>query len=86
MDYKILATIIANRLSSIIGSCVDSIKLDSKGRYLKNIRKVINFVNKAQTEITSPVLLFLNAEKAFKHIEWQYLHNWLKSLGLENSL
>lgn len=42
-------------------------------RYLKNnIRKVLNIISKAQTEEDPTVLLFLDAEKAFNQIEWQY--------------
>lgn len=54
-----------------------------KGRYLKNnIRRVINIVNKAQSEDTPRVLLFLDAEKAFDLIEWQYLQRVVEKLGI----
>lgn len=61
-----LAIMLANRLSYIIGKYVagDQTRF-IRGRYLKeNIRKVRNIINKAPR-----VLLFLDAKKAFEMIE-----------------
>lgn len=46
-----------------------------KGRYIKeNKGKVMNIVNKAQSEEKPRILLFLDAEKAYDMIKWQYIH------------
>lgn len=74
-DYKILATILANGINTIIGICVHKDQTGFiRGRFLKsNVRKVLNIINKTQIENNQRVLLFLDAEKAFVQIEWQYM-------------
>lgn len=100
LDYKILATILATRLSKCIGLCIDDDQTGFiQGRYLKhNIRKVMNMVFMAQQDKTPRVLLSLDAEKAFDSIEWQHLQcvadkfklrifflNWLQILYKDQS-
>lgn len=83
-DYKILATILANRISKIIGVCVHKDQTCFiHGRYLKSkVHKVLNIINKAQTETVQRILLFLYAEKAFNRIEWQYIVGIAKIFNL----
>lgn len=74
-DYKILATTLATRLSSIMEFCIHKYQTGFiQGRYLKNnVQRVMNIMSKVQLDKVPRVLLFLDAEKAFDHIEWPYL-------------
>lgn len=42
----------------------------------------MTIISKAQSEEVPRVLLFLDAEKAFEHIEWPYLHIVSEKFGL----
>lgn len=80
--YKILASLLASRLSRIIGVYVH---LDQTGyipgKYLKdNIMKVSKIINVAQKRKT-PVAVFLNAKKVFDRLEWKFSHLILKRFG-----
>lgn len=83
-NYKLLATILANRLTEIIEICVHKDQSGFiHGRYLKtNVRKVLNIVNKAQTENIQWVLLFLDTEKAFDWIEKEHMFSIAKKFNL----
>lgn len=84
VDYKILATTLANGIDKIIWICVHK---DQTGfiqrRHLKNnVRKVWNIINKAQTKTVEQMLLFLDSEKFFDRIEWQYTLGVAKKFNL----
>lgn len=81
-DYKILISILTERLNQIISNDDDKTGF-IRDRYLKdNIRKVINIIDKAQNEVSPLAFLFLDAEKAFNRIEWQYLKYVVNRFGL----
>lgn len=73
VDYNILTTILAGRLSQLIGGYIGQDQTGFlPGRYLKDdIRKVLNVVNKAQQRTVPTKLLYLDAEKAFDKIQWE---------------
>lgn len=82
-DYKSLTTLLANRLNSIIGGYVNHNQMGFIwGRFLKDdVKKVMNIVYWAQADSIPRVLLFLDAEKSFDMIEWQYSHYAVKQFG-----
>lgn len=84
MDYKILTTILADRLNRVIGNyVVDDQTGFIRGRYLKeNIRREMNIVDMAQRNKKSRVLLFWDAEKAFDITEWIYLNHMINRFGI----
>lgn len=87
-DNKILATMLATRLSNVMDLCIHTDQMEFiQGRYLKNnIWRVMNVISKAQLDNFPRVLLFLDVEKAFDSIEWPYLLIISESFGIGHFL
>lgn len=73
-DYKILMTIMANRLNRVLDSYIHMDQSGFiKGCYMKDkIRQLLNMIDGVR-ENGEPVLFyFLDAEKAFDRVEWLF--------------
>lgn len=83
-DYKILTTVLANRLNKLIGDYIHQNQTRFiRGRFWKdNVKKVLDIAYRAELINTPRALLFLYKEKAFNMIEWQYIHYIIREFGL----
>uniref|UniRef100_A0A670HPA6 Reverse transcriptase domain-containing protein n=1 Tax=Podarcis muralis TaxID=64176 RepID=A0A670HPA6_PODMU len=83
IDYKIFAGILARRLKSIL---VESIHKDQAGflpgRQMKdNLRNIINIIEYlTERSDKQGVLLFVDAEKAFDNVSWEFMLKYLESM------
>jgi exonuclease III len=82
-DYKILTKIMANRLKKILPTIINP---DQTGFVLnrqigENIRIVYDVMNYCNSNNIEGVMAFLDFEKAFDSISWEYLIHVLKSFG-----
>lgn len=83
-DYKILASMLANRLSGIIGEYVTQDQTGFiPGRYLKEyIITVINITTRAQMRSVPTILFYLDAEKVFDQLDWKYSQFVIQKFGI----
>uniref|UniRef100_A0A670HV34 Reverse transcriptase domain-containing protein n=1 Tax=Podarcis muralis TaxID=64176 RepID=A0A670HV34_PODMU len=85
-DYKIFAEVMANRLKKCL---VNIIHKDQAGflpnRFLKdNIRHTVNLIEYLEDKNEIPVaLIFIDAEKAFDNVSWEFLLKSMEKVGLE---
>ncbi len=86
-DYKILAFVLANRLHKVLKKLISPEQVAYiKGRYIgQNIRLVLDIIKKAKDENKEAILLFLDYEKAFDSIEWDFIHLCLKKMGFKEN-
>lgn len=86
VDYKILAKVLALRLQHVFPGIITS---DQTGfmfgrQSFHNTRRLLNILNMPSS--TSPELVVtLNAEKAFDHVEWEFLFDVMNRFGLGES-
>lgn len=80
-DYKIFTSIMANRMQEYMEEFIHK---DQNGfmpkRYIRdNIRTIINIIEYYEKYSDKPVaLLFLDAQKAFDNVNWQFMREQLK--------
>uniref|UniRef100_A0A670K6D8 Reverse transcriptase domain-containing protein n=1 Tax=Podarcis muralis TaxID=64176 RepID=A0A670K6D8_PODMU len=85
-DCKIFAEIMANRLNKYLKN---SIHTDQAGflpnRQLKdNVRHIINIIKYLEKKNEIPVvLIFIDAEKAFDNVSWQFLLKCMETARIE---
>ena len=74
-DYKIVAHILANRIKPVLpGIISESQSGYIKGRYIgENIRLVQDVIQYAKKFKKQGILLFLDFQKAFDSIEWEFM-------------
>ena len=82
-DYKILAFVLANRLNKVIAHIVSSDQTGYiKGRFIgTNIRLINDIIEHADRLNLGGAILFLDFEKAFDSLEWDFM---LKTLSYFN--
>ena len=82
-DYKLLTHILATRLQIVLPSIISK---DQSG-YLKNrfiginIRSIIDIISSIEENDESALLAFLDFEKAFDKINWNFMKSCLKQFG-----
>ncbi len=82
-DQKILAKVISNRLSTVIGNIIDK---DQTGfiphcHSSENLRKLVNIQHPVYDSGSPTIAPSLDAAKAFDCVEWEYLFETLRRFG-----
>ena len=79
-DYKILAKLLANRLHKTLPTIISEDQSGYiKGRYIgENIRTIVDLIDITKHKINPGVILFLDFEKAFDSVSWDFLFKVLK--------
>ena len=74
-DYKIIAFIFAKRLQTILSKVINKNQTAYvKGRYIgENARLILDIFDYCNTNNKAGILLFLDFEKAFDSVEWNFL-------------
>ena len=86
-DYKIIAFIFANRLQRVVDRLIGNEQSAyTKGRYIgKNARIILDIFDHCTDNNSKGVLLFLDFEKAFDSVEWNFLFNVLQKFNFGES-
>lgn len=82
-DYKILATILANRLNIVLSAYIHPDQAGFiKKRQLKNCtRRLCNIMDYLQTQKIPAPVYFCDAEKAFDRVNWGFLKKVMRKMG-----
>ena len=86
-DYKLISHIFANRLQKILNKIIHTDQNGYvKGRFIGlNIRTILDIIEISQDENTSNLITFIDYEKAFDNIEWNFLKKALKAFGFNDT-
>ncbi len=86
VDYKILAYVLASRLQKVLNKLISPEQAAYvKDRYIgQNIRLLLDVIEYANKYNKSGVLLFLDFEKAFDSLNWDFIHLCLKKMGFKS--
>ena len=85
-DYKILTKSIANRLKTVLPDLISHEQTGYlKGRYIgENVRLILDLINFCEKNVVPGALLFLDFEKAFDCLDWEFLNNTLTFFNFGN--
>ena len=86
VDYKIFAFSLANRLHEVLDKLI-SVEQTAyvKKRFIgQNIRQMEDIIEYTSRMNIPGVILFLDFQKAFDSLEWNFLHKVLKKFGFKN--
>jgi hypothetical protein len=86
IDYKILASTIANRLQKVIHKIISPEQTAYiKNRYMgENIRLLLDIMDYTKTNNEAGILLFLDFQKAFDSLDWNFIEKCLKRFGFKD--
>ena len=78
-DYKIFAQMFAIRLQEVLPEIISEYQNGYiKGRFIGyNIRTIIDIINNAEINKKDCLLIFLDFEKAFDQLEWEFIEKTL---------
>ena len=82
-DYKILTKLLSIRLQKVISNLVSEDQVGYiKGRQLgENCRKIIDIFESTENKVDPGLALFLDFEKAFDTVSWEFLFDTLKAFN-----
>ena len=85
-DYKLLASVLADRLQKVVSKVIgDEQTAYIKGRFSgENIRLVLDIMEYTKEKNVPGLLLFLDFQKAFDSLHWNFIQECLKKLGFKN--
>ncbi|RVW44115.1 Transposon TX1 uncharacterized 149 kDa protein [Vitis vinifera] len=82
--YKLLAKVLANRLKLVMGEVIsDSQQAFVQGRQILDIVLIVSKVLDSRLKDNTPdLLLKMDIEKAFNHVNWDFLMDVMSKMGL----
>jgi len=82
-DVKILSKALAFRIKKVLPNIIHHNQSGYvEGRYIgETVRTIYNIMDFTKNEGTSSILVFLDFEKAFDSIEWNFIHRCLEVFG-----
>ena len=88
MDYKIAAKVIANRMKKVLSSVISN---DQTGflpnRYIgENVRLILDIIEYTDANDVPGTLFFIDFEKAYDKLEWEYVQKCLDFFGFGSDL
>ncbi|MCP3901139.1 MAG: hypothetical protein GY707_15650, partial [Desulfobacteraceae bacterium] len=86
-DYKIIAHVMASRLQQILPTLIHPDQNGYiQGRFIGcSIRTIYDIIENSQNEEYSNLITFIDYEKAFDNINWNFMIKALKSFGFGNN-
>ena len=86
-DYKIIAFVFARRLQTILDKLISKDQTAYvKGRFIwENARLILDIFEYCENNDQEGILLFLDFEKAFDSVEWNFLLKTLKKFNFGNN-
>ena len=87
-DYKIAAKVIANRIKPVLPSVISEDQTGFlKGRFIgENIRLIDSIISYCEKKNIPGLLLFVDFEKAFDTLEWNFLQKTISHFNFGPSL
>uniref|UniRef100_A0A670II53 Reverse transcriptase domain-containing protein n=1 Tax=Podarcis muralis TaxID=64176 RepID=A0A670II53_PODMU len=85
-DYKIFADIMASRLKKLLTKYIhkDQMGFLPNRHQKENVRHILNIIEYLDMRIDVPAaLIFIDAEKAFDNVSWEFLLQCLGKAGIE---
>ncbi|RVW69835.1 putative ribonuclease H protein [Vitis vinifera] len=80
--YKLLAKVLANRLKSVMGEVIfDSQQAFVQGRQILDAVLIANETLDSRLKDNKPGLLKMDIEKAFDHVNWDFLMEVMSKMG-----
>ena len=86
VDYKILAFVLSKRLQKVMAKLISMEQVSYiNNRYIgQNIRLLLDTIDYVNNNNKTGALLFLDFQKAFDSLEWNFIHKCLIKMGFGN--